>query len=506
MFQTLASCPPEIRLSTFFDPSQPRASFGDSEIEDIKLLLSRCPHHPYASAAPRTYIVLRYIDQLQILRRLLEEGFGDSWFPIGKRSLPSFLGPRIKAAIVEHQHIIFTKSLDLETGTHCYLDSTEELPYNFVSYIANGSFGQVSRIESKVTYKPYALKTIRRHARYGTDARHAMERFLSEMKIMKRLTHRHIVQYVGSFTDNQDLGIVMNPIADCDLAAYLCNVCTRPEYYPTLRTFYGCLATALAYLHDHRIKHRDIKPHNILVYRASVLLTDFGLSHETLDTSSGPKSGTTRYQSPEMAASDKRNESTDVWSLGCVFLEIMAALCTCNVDWLKSYYEQNGTRSTHFHANLKATRTLLSLWSTTILSDYAKPLKWIKDMLVFDRSTRPTAEHIAGQITAPGDGSRFTYSCRRCCDDGSDPDSMPNRIENFRSSSSPRTNQITRLQANASLRVSTFGQPLSQINECAEYSIEHVGFPCGGTLYTYSRPVPTILGKCIEHILSTEGK
>ncbi|KAF3040169.1 hypothetical protein E8E11_002511 [Didymella keratinophila] len=170
MFQPSTHCTAEARLSTFFDSSQPRDSFTDSEIEEIKHLLLRCPHYRFASAAPRTFIVLYYIGRLEFLQPLLAEEFEDSWFPIGKRSLPSFLDPRIKAEIVEHQHIIFTKSIDLEKGVHCYLKSNEDPPYNLVTYIGSGSYGQVCKIESKVTCKHYALKTpsIRR----GYEKRH----------------------------------------------------------------------------------------------------------------------------------------------------------------------------------------------------------------------------------------------------------------------------------------------------------------------------------------------
>jgi len=506
MLQPPAHCPPEVRLSTFFDPSQPRAAYGDSEIEDIRLLLSHCPHYNYASSAPRTYIVLRSIGQLQLLRRLIEIGFGDAWFPVGRRSVPSFLDPRIKAAILENQHIIFTKSIDIEKGVHCYLDATENLPFSILAYIGNGSYGHVRSIRSKVTYREYALKTIRRQLAYGTRAQHAMREFLNEMKIMKRLEHQHIVRYIGSYTDKKDLGLIMSPIADCDLEAYLQNIYRRPEFYPTLKTFYGCLATALAYLHENNIKHRDIKPQNILVEKASVLLTDFGLSHETIDTTSGSRPGTPRYQSPEVADMQKRNATTDVWSLGCVFLEMLTTLLGYNVQWLHCYYEGIGTGSTHFYANAEATQNLLHLWAHSVLPVYTKPLVWIRDMLVFERSKRIKSAEVATAITTAEDNTRFMYSCSKCCEDWSDSDSTSIRHTNEAGASSTRANQRARHSPELQRCVSAFRQPLSTINDCTEYSIEHVGFLCGADHYTYDRPVPIIFGKCIEHILSMDGK
>jgi serine/threonine protein kinase len=505
MFRPPAHCPPEIQLSTFFDTSQPRASYGDAEIEDIRLLLSHCPHYAYASGSPRTYIVLRYIDHLEVLRRLVEAGVGDAWFPIGKRSLPSFLDHRVKAAILEYQSIIFTKSIDLEKGVHCYLDATEDPPFDKLKVIGSGSYGHVHSIRSKVTYKEYALKTIRRQAAYGMSARRAMREFSNEMKVMKRLEHQHVVRYIGSYTDRKDLGLVMSPIADCDLAAYLHNIRARPEFYPTLRTFYGCLATALAYLHENNIKHRDMKPSNILVYKTSVLLTDFGLSHETVDTTSGTMPGTSRYWSPEVAKAEKRNATTDVWSLGCVFVEMQAALMGCDMQWLVHWYEARGTRWTHFYANPEATQHLLFHWSATVPPMYGKPLLWIRDMLVVDRTKRSTSGQVAAAITAAEDNTRFVYSCSKCCDDWSDSDPMSTKDSDSSCVRSTKANPHTKRPTEMSRCDSAFIKPLSTINHCTEYSIEHVRFLCGEDYYTFCRPVPVIFGKCIEHILSTNG-
>jgi hypothetical protein len=48
-----------------------------------------------------------------------------------------------------------------------------------------------------------------------------MKTFKSEIQIIKRIEHRHIIQYVGSYTDRTYLGLVMAPLADMDLAAFL---------------------------------------------------------------------------------------------------------------------------------------------------------------------------------------------------------------------------------------------------------------------------------------------
>jgi len=56
------------------------------------------------------------------------------------------------------------------------------------------------------------------------------------------------------------VGIVMSPVADWNLEDYLDRDIISMEDRSFLRTFYGCLAAALRYLHRNCIRHKDIKP------------------------------------------------------------------------------------------------------------------------------------------------------------------------------------------------------------------------------------------------------
>ena len=51
----------------------------------------------------------------------------------------------------------------------------------------------------------------------------------------------------------------MSPVADQNLKQFL-NLDLSPENCSFLRTFFGCLTAALMYLHENRIRHKDIKP------------------------------------------------------------------------------------------------------------------------------------------------------------------------------------------------------------------------------------------------------
>jgi serine/threonine protein kinase len=72
----------------------------------------------------------------------------------------------------------------------------------------------------------------------------------------------------------------MSPVADCDLLVFLKVTSLPAERRIDLRHFYGCLASALSYLQENKICHKDIKPSNILVHGSNVLITDFGTSRD----------------------------------------------------------------------------------------------------------------------------------------------------------------------------------------------------------------------------------
>ena len=87
-------------------------------------------------------------------------------------------------------------------------------------------------------------------------------------------------------------------------------------------------------MHKNNIIHRDIKPDNILITNDGVLkLADFGLAREVYGES---KSGVSQmpltsrvvtrfYRAPEIALMDAHYSFvSDVWSIGCVFAEILS--------------------------------------------------------------------------------------------------------------------------------------------------------------------------------------
>merc|ERR1712151_399208 len=88
------------------------------------------------------------------------------------------------------------------------------------------------------------------------------------------------------------------------------------------------ITEGLNYLHTRKppVLHRDIKGGNILVsLDCHVKLTDFGCSKRTDDSFSKTMRGSIPWMAPEVVVGSGHGRKADVWSLGCVVIEMAAA-------------------------------------------------------------------------------------------------------------------------------------------------------------------------------------
>lgn len=118
--------------------------------------------------------------------------------------------------------------------------------------------------------------------------------------------------------------------SDCDLAAFL-EQDYQHDKDSMVWKWLICISNALAFIRFKGVRHKNIKPRNMLVKGEEIFFTDFGSSHafigEGNSTTEGPSFGHTKmYCAPAVIHQGKRNRSTDVFSLGCVFTQLLVWL------------------------------------------------------------------------------------------------------------------------------------------------------------------------------------
>jgi serine/threonine protein kinase len=219
-----------------------------------------------------------------------------------------------------------------------------QVPYVCKRDLGQGTSGWVEEVQDALTGGVYARKKMR-VVKYKQKDRPNV--FQNELSIIRGLkNHHHMIRVFATYITSRYFGLILEPVAsDGDLQAYLStyrelldghtevreSLADLTSMQVVLKCAFGCLLAGLAFMHEKKVRHKDIKPGNILIHHGTVLYTDFGCS---FDSSSFPRSTTEgvpsfltkRYSSPELLMHEPRNSKSDVFSLGCVFIEILAAL------------------------------------------------------------------------------------------------------------------------------------------------------------------------------------
>ncbi|KAF2017741.1 hypothetical protein BU24DRAFT_420789 [Aaosphaeria arxii CBS 175.79] len=266
-----------------------------------------------------------------------------------------------------------------------------------VKLLGTGGFSTVDEVIHQETKLRMSRKTLKNREQS------AMDELKNEVNVLKKLRHPHIVRFLGAYAKGDKVSILCSPVAETTLALWLKqSMRERPVgLQDTIFKMFGCLASTLRYLHEQRpiINHLDIKPQNILVTLADgeeprVILSDFGISSSTSSASQTTSKALTRqYSAPEVFSGKTRESATDIWSLGCVFIEMTAAaLCTSNRQWLDLLEQFTGSHGKLYWQEVpRLHQRLSSLLEQTASPVEANAVRTIKTMVDPEPSQRPSA-------------------------------------------------------------------------------------------------------------------
>jgi serine/threonine protein kinase len=212
--------------------------------------------------------------------------------------------------------------------------------------IGKGSYGTVTKVISTtsiLTDREFALKTIDR-VFFSPDR----EQVLAELAVLEACDHPNLIRLIDAYEiegDSTKIYFVFEPWAPYTLESFL--------YTKDSQRWEGCgwfkpndiasdqvifrimrnLADAVQHLHQHFIKHKDIKAQNTLLYNEGsvnirVILTDMGKGKiHKKDATTNYIDSTIAFLAPEQIDEAESSLQADVWQLGCCFAQLLVLSC-----------------------------------------------------------------------------------------------------------------------------------------------------------------------------------
>jgi len=219
--------------------------------------------------------------------------------------------------------------------------------YKVLDKIGEGTFAVVLQCQSVQDGQLYAMKHMK--SRFASVEE---VNSLREVQALRRLgSHPNIVNMIDVIYNerNQTLDLVCELM---DMNIYE-KIRDRETLLPEklVKSYMYQLTKALDHMHRNLIFHRDVKPENILINdkTQTLKLADFGSCRGRQSKAPFTEYISTRwYRAPEcLLTNGYYNEKMDLWSIGCVFFEILTLRPlfpgTDEIDQLAKIHEVLGT-------------------------------------------------------------------------------------------------------------------------------------------------------------------
>ncbi|KAK2900819.1 hypothetical protein Q8A67_008934 [Cirrhinus molitorella] len=187
--------------------------------------------------------------------------------------------------------------------------------------LGKGGFARCYEMTDLANNKMYAVKVI---PQSRVSKPHQREKIINEIELHKSLQHKHVVKFSHHFEDQDNIYIFLELCSRKSLAHIWKARHTLTD--PEVRYYLKQIISALKYLHNKGILHRDLKLGNFFVNENMDLrLGDFGLAAklETVEQRKKTICGTPNYLAPEVLNRQGHGTESDVWSLGCVMYTLL---------------------------------------------------------------------------------------------------------------------------------------------------------------------------------------
>uniref|UniRef100_A0A1I7YEQ6 Serine/threonine-protein kinase par-1 n=1 Tax=Steinernema glaseri TaxID=37863 RepID=A0A1I7YEQ6_9BILA len=209
--------------------------------------------------------------------------------------------------------------------------------YKLLKTIGKGNFAKVKLAKHVPTGHEVAIKIIDKTALNQSS----LQKLFREVKIMKQLDHPNIVKLYQVMETEQTLYLVMEYASGGEVFDYLVAHGRMKE--KEARAKFRQIVSAVQYLHQKNIIHRDLKAENLLLDAdMNIKIADFGFSnHFSVGSKLDTFCGSPPYAAPELFQGKKYDgPEVDVWSLGVILYTLVSGSLPFDGQNLKELRER----------------------------------------------------------------------------------------------------------------------------------------------------------------------
>jgi eukaryotic-like serine/threonine-protein kinase len=199
--------------------------------------------------------------------------------------------------------------------------------YRIEATLGAGAMGEVYRAYDPLIDRPVAIKVVRPELISGGGSEQWLQRFRREARAAGRRFHPNVIAVLDFGDDNGVPFLAMEYVDGRSLDAVIkASGPLEPSRGVPIITQ---VLSALGFIHENGVVHRDVKPSNIMVLESGqIKIADFGIAR--IDTSEftivGDLLGTPAYMAPEQFAGAPVDARTDLFAAGVILFEMLTGI------------------------------------------------------------------------------------------------------------------------------------------------------------------------------------
>ena len=219
---------------------------------------------------------------------------------------------------------------------------SDSIRYTLIAKLGVGSYGSVYSARDNNTGTFIALKKMQTNIAPDDPADQGIPvTMIREAALLKNLRHENVIDLKDILMRTGTIVFVFE-LCYCNLRQHIGQLQASglvTTEAAELRSFLRQILSAVAFFHERRVLHRDMKPDNILIdaTRQHVKIADFGMArpfaaHKTYTG----RCVTAWYRPPEIILGDSQyGTAVDIWSVGCILAEMinLYPVFRCNTEF-----------------------------------------------------------------------------------------------------------------------------------------------------------------------------